>query len=358
MADKPFLEDLEFRRLPPVIPEGMTAEQWPEYRRQVLELIAREEYGFSPPPPPETRAEALESKIDWAGKAEERLVRLSFDTPEGEFSFPVNVVIPISAKPLPMIVYISFKPYIDSRYLPVEEIVDSGFALATFCYNDVTLDDRDAYPNDGLAAMYPRRGDGTDWGQCGMWAFAASRVLDYALTLDEIDSGRVFVAGHSRLGKTSLWCAAQDERFAGVAVNNSGFGGMAISREKRGERVAVVPGRIERWFCDNFVQYAEREHDMPFDQHMLSALMAPRLLAVSNAEEDIWADPESEFMALYEASKAYDLLGLPGLIAPAEYPPVGSKFGEGRIGYQLRPGKHFMSRTDWGFYLGFFGKNA
>ena len=75
---------------------------------------------------------------------------------------------------------------------------------------------------------------------------------------------------------------------------------------------------------------------MPFDQHMLAALIAPRLLAVCSAEKDTWADPQSEFMSLFEAGKAYELLGLPGLIAPAEYPPVSASFAEGRLGYSLR----------------------
>jgi len=190
-----------------------------------------------------------------------------------------------------------------------------------------------------------------------MWAYAASRVLDYALTLEQIDSGRIFVAGHSRLGKTALWCAAQDERFAGVGVNNSGFGGMAVTRGKQGEQLRHLPVRIERWFCKNFLNWVDREDDMPFDQHMLGALVAPRLLAVCNAEEDIWADPRSEFMALVEASRAYDLLGLPGLAAPADYPEAPAQFPEGRVGYSLRRGTHFMSRADWGFYLGFFAKH-
>jgi hypothetical protein len=83
-----FLQDLQSRKLPPVIPGGMTAEQWPACRKQLLDLIAREEYGFTPPVPPEVRAETLSSSIDWAGKAEERLVKLSFDTPGASLRFP------------------------------------------------------------------------------------------------------------------------------------------------------------------------------------------------------------------------------------------------------------------------------
>ena len=351
-----FLQDLQSRSLPPVVPEGMTPEQWPAYRRQLLDLFSREVYGFTPPPPDAVRAEIIESNPEeWAGKAMEQKIKLSFDTPGGEFSFPIHVVLPKSETPRPMVIYMSFEPYIDGYYMPIEEIIDNGYALATFHYNDVSLDHRDRWRTDGLAAMYPRKEDGADWGQCGMWAWAASRVLDYVLTLGEVDGSRVFIAGHSRLGKTALWCAAQDERFAGAGVNNSGFGGMAVARGKQGERTCHVPERIERWFCKNFLNYVDREDEMPFDQHMLAALAAPRLLAVCSAEEDLWADPRSEFISAFEAGKAYELLGLPGLVAPEEFPEAPARFPEGRVGYSLRKGRHYMSRDDWQFYLKFWG---
>ena len=48
-----FREDVLARKLPPTIPEGMTAEKWPAYRREMLDLFMREEYGYTPPAPPE-----------------------------------------------------------------------------------------------------------------------------------------------------------------------------------------------------------------------------------------------------------------------------------------------------------------
>ena len=357
-----FLEDLAARALPPLIPEGMTAGQWPAYRAQLIELFSCEVYGFTPPPPKELRARALAKpeKTDWAGKADESHIKLSFDTPRGSFSFPVSVALPRGRENVPLVIAITFLPYPDGYFLPVEEILDAGFGIAAFCYRDITWDDiiplDYILPFRSLAWRYPRRGDSA-WGKIGMWAFAASRVMDYAQTLDRVDKDRVFVTGHSRLGKTALWCAAQDERFAGVGVNNSGCGGAAIERGKRGERVANLTSksRYYYWFCKNYQKYSDRAEEMPFDMHMLAALIAPRKLAVCSAEDDSWADPRSEFLCVYAASEAWDLLGAAGLGAPAEYPTAGAQFAEGRVGYSLRTGTHFFSRDDWLFYLRFFG---
>lgn len=75
--------------------------------------------------------------------------------------------------------------------------------MATFCYNDVTSDRDDGFTS-GPAAMYPRNDPDTDWGKLGMWAFATSRLMDYVLTLPTVDHKRIFVVGHSRLGKTAI----------------------------------------------------------------------------------------------------------------------------------------------------------
>ena len=62
-------------------------------------------------------------------------------------------MIPKAGRPCPCVVYPSFTPYAAAGYQPIEEIVDQGFALAVFCYEDVTRDNEDF--NDGLAAMTP-----------------------------------------------------------------------------------------------------------------------------------------------------------------------------------------------------------
>ena len=265
-------EQIRARRLPPLFDGEVNAQNFDEWRKNIVDLYAHECFGVTPPAPREVRAVVAEQNDDdWAGKAEHRKVMLSFDMENGEFSFPVHLVIPKAGRPCPCVVYPSFTPYATAGYQPIEEIVDQGFALAVFCYEDVTRDNEDF--TDGLAAM-TYRGAADDWGKIGMWAFACSRVLDHLLTLPEIDGSRVAVLGHSRLGKTALWAAAQDLRFAAVHSNDSGCAGAAVCRGKVGESVQAIYSQFPFWFCENY-NTADRKSCCPLSS--ISCWRAPRL---------------------------------------------------------------------------------
>ena len=322
-------------------------DDWRLRRRELIDLLSREEYGYTPAAPEKVTGTTAEKEDTFANKATRETVRVSFETPKGPFEFPLTLVLPKAVKKAPVFVVIAFRPDVPDRYLPAEEIVDHGFAIATFCYNDVTTD---GAPFDKLAEMYPRDGK-TGWGKIGMWAFAASRVLDYLETREEIDATRACVTGHSRLGKTALWCGAQDERFSMVVSNCSGCSGAAISRGKVGESVEFICDRFPYWFCGNYQAWRGREYEMPFDQHMLLALTAPRKLYVCSAEDDEWADPKSEFLSCVAASEAWTCLRVPGLIAPDEMPALNQPLAEGGVCYHERTGTHFFSRTDWLYHM-------
>ena len=92
---------------------------------------------------------------------------------------------------------------------------------------------------------------------------------------------------------------------------------------------------------------------MPFDQHFLLSLLAPRKLYVSSAEEDLWADPAAEFLGCLAASPAFEAAGVPGLVGAGEEPQLGQACHQGNIGYHLRAGKHFLSREDWRQFAAF-----
>jgi len=330
----------------------VTRESFGERRKELLRILDREIYGTAPEAPSEVRATVVKPDKkkygNYAGKARISDLSLSFDTDMGEFSFPAVEVVPKSDGKVPVFVFLNFRPDVPDRHYPAEEIVDGGCAVVRVCYKDITDDADDGFST-GIAPMYDR--EKYTWGKIRMWAFAASRVMDYLETTDYADLSRVAVIGHSRLGKTALVAAAYDERFALACSNDSGCSGSAITRGKGGEDVKAITSRFPYWFCEAYQQYAEREDELPFDQHFLIGAIAPRPVSIGSADGDPWADPNSEFLGACAASEAWELLGERGFVHPDRLPETGDVLTEGRVSYHLRAGRHFLSRNDWHVYL-------
>ena len=233
---------------------------------------------------------------------------------------------------------------------PILQIVRRGYGLATFYHGDLDPD-FDDFTNGVHPYFSDQAGNRGkhEWGAVGAWAWGVHRVVDYLVTDADIDDRRIAVMGHSRNGKAALFAGALDLRIALVVSNQSGCSGAALSRRHVGETVQSLNWVFPHWFDAAYQDFNENEARLPFDQHMLLALIAPRPLLVASAEDDSWADPEGEFLALAAASSVYELLGAAGLSVASM--PATNTLVDGVMGYHIREGDHGVGIEDWTVFM-------
>jgi len=245
-----------------------------------------------------------------------------------------------------------------SERWPLGEIIARGYGVCTAYYGDLEPDHVEGMST-GVRPLYLKKGQAApaadEWGAIGAWAWGLSRMADYLTTLPEVDARKLAVLGHSRLGKTSLWAGAQDERFGIVISNDSGAGGAALSKRIFGETCAVLNKNFPHWFNGNFKKYSNNEAALPVDQHELIALMAPRPVYIASATRDLWADPKGEFLGGKLAEPVYALFGKKGL-GVNDPPSPDTSVGD-TIGYHSRTGAHDILLYDWQCFMDFADKH-
>lgn len=347
-----------------------TRDGWEQkHRPETLELFRKHVYGRSLGKPTEVQFAVVETDPQAVnGLATRQQVRITSSEGGKSFAFEMTVFVPNQRRgPIPAFLLINNRPVSSADpsrrerddFWPVEEIVGRGYATAVFRTHDVDPDTKEeAARAKGVRGVWPEGGnalgapDGEAWATLGAWAWGASRVLDYLETEAAIDAKRVAVVGHSRGGKTALWAAAQDERFALAVSNNSGCGGAALSRRRFGETVEAINRGFPYWFCPNFRQFDSREESLPVDQHQLLALLVSRAVYVASADADFWADQRGEFLALVYASPVFALYGERGF-QPDEMPPLDTPVIRGTMGYHVRRGGHDLTGYDWQQFMNF-----
>lgn len=361
-----------------------TAFDWVRKRRaEVLDTLKKEMFGERPPMPETFTTEVITLKEDaLENTAIRKEIKLTFSHQGKSHSFIMLLYIPKNVSgPVPVFLGLNFKGNhatanetdviqtgmkLDGTLLEPDqynvqyyrwehaEVIRRGYATATACYCDIYPDDKD--PVSWRKSVYNLFfADETDE-ECHThataisgWAWGLSRMLDALEKEPMIDTGKAIVHGHSRLGKTSLWAGATDPRFRLVISNDSGCCGAALHRRVYGETIEVITHYFPHWFVASFKDYACREPELPFDQHWLVALSAPRPVCIASATMDRWADPKGEFLSGVHASEVYQLFGVKGM--PADVMPEPGEYVSGEVSYHLREGKHDQTIFDWQHFM-------
>jgi dienelactone hydrolase len=313
-------------------PLGAPAE-WPRRRREIHDLIVRIEYGGLPPIPPRTEGEELH--FHTMGRfADARHSQYRIRTgPGAGITFVLDLLVPPADAPLPVILNGD-----GCWRMPTDEIISAilsrGYALAVFNRAELAPDIYSPGRDSGLYTLYP----GQTFGAIAAWAWGFHRCVDFLLTLQFLDPARIAVTGHSRGGKAALLAGATDERIALTAPNGSGCGGAGCYRllGQGSESLASILGAVPYWFDAGLNEYIGREAELPFDQHFLKALLAPRALISTEALGDLWANPTGTWQTHAAAAEVYRFLG------------VGD-----RIGIHYRQGDHDHTLEDWNAVLDF-----
>jgi hypothetical protein len=372
-----------------------TKEQWETRRKPELKtLFQHYMYGYLPEAPQVTATKVSEHSDLFGGKATMKQVTLSFGPPDCPKTH-LLLFVPKNSKPgerVPVVLGLNFTgnhTVLNDKRIAlaegwfrdgpgvvdhaateagrgtsadrwsIERCIDRGYAVATFYYGDILPDQPDL--SGGVLPYFREAGvkehGPTDMHAIAAWAWGLHRGVDYLITDGAIDPKQIVVFGHSRNGKAALLAGAFDDRIAAVIPHQAGCGGTAPSRRHnpKGESVTIINKNFPHWFNANFKKFGGREEKLPFDQHCLVALCAPRPVLLSNGDEDQWADPPGQFDVLRAASPVYRLLGVTGLPNELKEPVASKLIGE-ELCYYVDPSKHTVDEHYWDLFLDFSDK--
>ena len=305
-----------------------TAGGWLHRREEITNTLLTLQYGPLPPVPDTLRCTLLHAAtLRRMGSALLLSCRINIDR---SASFMLRVFLPAGDGPFPVVLN-GDGCWLYASDGVITTVLQRGYAFAQFNRVEVASDP----PVPALDAQFAER-SGPTHGAIAAWAWAYHRAIDALQQVGQVDSTRVAVVGHSRGGKASLLAGATDSRITLTSANNSGAGGAGCWRHSGpgAETLADITQAFPHWFAPALSQYAGREHALPFDQHFLKALVAPRALLTTEALGDLWANPAGTWQTHIAARAAYRLLGAEGATAVA-----------------YREGGHDHSPADWDVLL-------
>ncbi|HIY57621.1 MAG TPA: hypothetical protein H9829_05415 [Candidatus Tetragenococcus pullicola] len=351
--------------LPELFTNGKTPEAWRKRRPELLKLFADNVYGQTPL----LILDSIVCKCLCQQILPNNLIHEAYQITFKKEAHVSNLRYEIFSRPnsmpLPVLLMIDVfdsvsddpkelrEKIANKKLLDYSSIIDQGYALIVVHANDLSDDHLTTYSK-GILEFSPRV-EPNDWGAIGAWAWGVSQVVNQIEKDQRFDKRKIALLGISRAGKTALWCGAQDERISIVIAGVSGCGGASLFRESKGESIQEMTTNFPYWTCKNFTQYAGKEENLPIDQHLLLALIAPRPLYLFEATNDNWCDAHNSFQAAVLASEVYQLFGKKGL-GDKSFPKPNTPLLDGNIGYHIHEGEHGIFSYDWQQILTFLSK--
>lgn len=356
------------------------AATWLNVRRpEILKLYKDNIYGYIPTSAPSVRYEISEPETGLLNNtAIRKILTVHFGPDTSTTVAHVVIYLPASAKgPVPLLVHMTFagayptkpnsvepdlphkSPF--SELGPIDEIIARGYGYAVIHYTEIEPDmawSKQGRPV-GVRSLALAQGQAEpgkqDWGSISAWAWGVSKMIDYFVADPSIDSKKIGLIGHSRLGKTVIWTGAQDTRLAIVFSSCAGELGTSLARRDYGETVDDMAENFPHQFCGSIQKFRGKWNSMPVDTHMIIALNAPHPVFITGGTKDLWADPKGEFLAEVEAGSVYRLLGKKDL-GETEGPALDKPLTSGDLGFHFHTGGHAILPADWAAFLSFADK--
>ncbi len=309
----------EYGKLPdPFLkPDGKRVEkrkEWKEQRAELYKSAVEFWFGKQPPAPEFVRVEP--TYTPGMGKGNSYIVHTG--TRENPMQFRFKVFLPKSEEKCPVVIDGDgcFEYAYNKDFLNV--FLKNEVAFVLFDRTEIAHDIRREGRCNG--AFYKTYND-YNYGAISAWAWSYSRVLDALEKLDIVDTSLVAFTGHSRGGKTAMLAGALDERAVIVNPNATCAGACSCERlfikaigedgvERASEMGSDLVKNFPFWMGAEYNKAANDPEKLPFDAHFLKALVAPRVLLVTEAASDIWANPVGSWQTTMAAKEVYKFLGV------------------------------------------------
>ncbi|KAK3686162.1 hypothetical protein B0T22DRAFT_443254 [Podospora appendiculata] len=275
-----------------------TKAQWVCRQQEISQLFQKYELGTLPPKPTVSASSSGTT------------LTITASTGGKSVSFSVTINKPTSGTaPYPAI--IAYGSYGASIPVPA--------GVATILFNNDDVAAQTDGTSRGKGKFYDLYGSGHAAGALTAWAWGVSRIIDGLELLKAqtgIDTTRIGVTGCSRNGKGALVAGALEPRIALTIPQEGGAGGSGCWRVETWQNAngysvqdakEIVGENV--WFSTSFNAYVNNINALPFDHHMLAALVSPRPLYVIENTSMEWLGKVSTYACMGAARKQYQALG-------------------------------------------------